>query len=499
MLYSRENVLDIFGLICNDLNLIRDRSVDLRIDDFVDHNHRIIFGAINNLSLQKDINEVDGMMVDIYLKEHPTQYPTFKANNGVKIIDDAKVACKGRSFEFAYGMIKKMSLLRKYQLIGMDIREIYDENTLDIVQLETQRVNLERATIEQIKQHFKLKLIEIDNEFETKSDSYSFRAGDSIEDLIQRCKEAEHWGATFQSRLYNAVFRGMQGSKYMIRSAGTGGSKTRQSIGDMCNIACSERYLPKMKEWVKNDNVKDVVFISTELTEDEVNLAILSTVSGVPEEAIKDGRYSEEVEYRLRRATAIIKEAKIHCEYNSNFNISELENIIEKNIIRNGAKYIFFDYIQVTASLAQELNRLFGYTLREDQMLNQLSTALKNLANKYDVFILTSTQLNRTYKVDQYLDVTALRGGMATADKCDYVVITMKATKADLEKIEPIVEKTFKDAPTHAHHVVKNRGGKWVGIIIWTNTDLDTINVEDCFVTTQDYELVYSISPITLK
>ena len=224
-----------------------------------------------------------------------------------------------------------------------------------------------------------------------------------------------------------------------------------------------------------------------------------ASVSGVPEEAIKDGRYSEEVEYRLRRATAIIKEAKIHCEYNSNFNISELENIIEKNIIRNGAKYIFFDYIQVTASLAQELNRLFGYTLREDQMLNQLSTALKNLANKYDVFILTSTQLNRTYKVDQYLDVTALRGGMATADKCDYVVITMKATKADLEKIEPIVEKTFKDAPTHAHHVVKNRGGKWVGIIIWTNTDLDTINVEDCFVTTQDYELVYSISPITLK
>lgn len=499
MLYSRENVLDALGLMCNDLDIIRDRNINLKIDDFVDHIHKILFGAINNLSLQKDINEVDGMMIDTYLREYPAQYPTFKNMDGARIIDEAKEKCKGRSFEFAYGMIKKMSLLRKYQLIGMDIKEIYDENTLDIVKLESQRVGLEKATIEQIKQHFKSKLIEIDNEFETKSDSYSFRAGENIEDLIQRCKEAEHWGVTFQSKLYNAVFKGMQGSRYMIRSAGTGGSKTRMSLGDMCNIACSERYIPKLQEWVKNDNVKDVVFISTELTEDEVNLAILATVSGVPEEVIKDGKYTEEIEYRLKRATSIIKEAKIHCEYNSNFNITELENIIEKNIIRNNAKYVFFDYIQVTANLAQELTRLFGFTLREDQMLNQLSTALKNLANKYNVFILTSTQLNRSNKVEQYADVSWLRGGLSTADKCDYVVITMKATKADLDKLEPIIEKTFKDAPTHAHHVVKNRGGKWVGIVIWTNTDLDTINVEDCFVTTQDYELVYSISPITLK
>lgn len=88
---------------------------------------------------------------------------------------------------------------------------------------------------------------------------------------------------------------------------------------------------------------------------------------------------------------------------------------------------------------------------------------------------------------------------MATADKADYVVITMKATKQELEKIQPILDEGFPTIPTHAHHVCKNRGGKWVGIIIWTNTDLDTINVKDCFVTTQDYELVHTIAPITLK
>lgn len=411
MLYNREEALVFLAKASKDLNILRDRTIEINQDDFADHLHKLLFGALNNIALQKDINEADGMMVDSFLKEYPSKYETFKKLNGASVLDSARETCDGKSFDRAYGLTRKFSLLRKYQMVGMDIREIYDEHSLDILAFEEQRLRLESMTIEQIKQHFKLKLIEIDLAFQTKTDSYSFKAGESMKELIERCKSAEHWGATFQSKLYNAVFRGMQTSKYMIRSAGTGGSKTRQSIGDMCNIACYERYIPDLKEWVKNDNAKDVVFISTELTESEVNLAILSTVSGVPEETIKDGIYTEEIEYRINRAIDVVNKSKIHCHYNSNFNISELENIIEENIIRNGAKYIFFDYLQITQALAQELNKLFGYVLREDQMLNQLSTSLKNLANKYDVFIISSTQLNRSYKVDQYLDVTALRGG----------------------------------------------------------------------------------------
>lgn len=87
---------------------------------------------------------------------------------------------------------------------------------------------------------------------------------------------------------------------------------------------------------------------------------------------------------------------------------------------------------------------------------------------------------------------------MATADKADFVTIVMKATKADLDRLKPILDEGFVETPTHAHHVIKNRGGKWVGIIIWTNTSLDTINVQDCFVTTQDFELVKTITPIHL-
>lgn len=497
MLYNREEALNLLGNICNDLNILRDRSYDITVSDFDDLFHKTIFGVLTNLSLEKDVKAVDGFMVDKYLRNFPIQHKTFELNNGVESIEKMK-AVKGASLEYSYKITKKMSLLRRFKMVGMDVSELYDENCFDVIKTNLQRENLDKMSIDEIKQFFKIKLIEIDQDFQTQSDAYSFKAGDGIEDLLQRCKMADHWGATFQSKLFNAVFRGMIGSKLMIRSGGTGSGKSRQSIGDMCNIACSERFIPSLGRWVVNNKIEDCCFISTELTEDEVHLAMLATVAGVPEETIKDGRYGVEIEQRLVKATQIIKNSKIHCEYNSNFSISDIENIIEKNIIRNQTKFIFFDYIQITSKLSQELNRMFGYTLREDQMLNQLSTALKNLANKYNVFILTSTQLNRNYKTDNYLDATHLRGGQATLDKADYGVITMKITKADMDKLQPILDEGFKIRPTHGHHVIKNRGGKWVGVILWVNMDLDTMNVKDCFVTTQDYELVCGITPINL-
>ena len=415
MLYNRNEVLNYFGAVCKNITLLRDRNYPMTVSDFDDSFHKILFATLQNIALEKDVeNEITGLSVDSYLRKFPVQHAIFEKHNGVEVIEKAKERVS-ISFDYAYKTIKKLSLLRRFKLVGMNIDEILDEHTLDVKLKEEQLNKLDKMSIEEIKQHFKMKLIEIDLEFQTNQDSFYFKAGEGIEDLIERCKQGANWGKTFQSELFNAVFYGMQGSKLMIRSGGTGSGKSRQSIGDLCNISVEYRYIPELQQWVHNPNTEDTVFISTELTKDEVHLAMLSTIAGVPEEVIKAGKYNRQIEERISKAAQLLKSSKIHCEYSSNFSITEIENIIEKNIIRNGAKFIFFDYIQITSNLSRELNNLFGYVLREDQMLNQLSTALKNLANKYDVFILTSTQLNKSYKVDNYPDASWLRGGKQVA------------------------------------------------------------------------------------
>ena len=85
--------------------------------------------------------------------------------------------------------------------------------------------------------------------------------------------------------------------------------------------------------------------------------------------------------------------------------------IIEKHIITYGVSEVAFDYIQMTPKLSRSMAKSFGSNLREDQILVQFSAAMKNLANKYNIYLTTSTQLNRSAKEIENRDTTALRGG----------------------------------------------------------------------------------------
>ena len=58
-------------------------------------------------------------------------------------------------------------------------------------------------------------------------------------------------------------------------------------------------------------------------------------------------------------------------------------DIMKKKLDIYDALVVKLDEFQQEVVLSQELIKLFGYVLREDQMLWQLSSSLKNLANKY--------------------------------------------------------------------------------------------------------------------
>ena len=65
----------------------------------------------------------------------------------------------------------------------------------------------------------------------------------------------------------------------------------------------------------------------------------------------------------------------------------------------------------MSAKLIMEVSSMSkGMRMREDQILFLFMDTLKNIAMKYNVFILAMTQLNGTYKDSQIKDETMLRG-----------------------------------------------------------------------------------------
>ena len=157
-IYNRDVAIGVLGSACNNLNLLRDRNYEINQNDFDDMLHKLIFSVLQNLALEKDISEVDGFIVANYLANHPVQYERFKAGNGVELIGRFKEFANSCSFDYCYKMMKKYSLLRRYDSVGMDVREIYNPESFDVAVLESQIKKLEKASIEQIKQYFKEKL-----------------------------------------------------------------------------------------------------------------------------------------------------------------------------------------------------------------------------------------------------------------------------------------------------------------------------------------------------
>ena len=125
-IYNRDVAIGVLGSACNNLNLLRDRNYEINQNDFDDMLHKLIFSVLQNLALEKDISEVDGFIVANYLANHPVQYERFKAGNGVELIGRFKEFANSCSFDYCYKMMKKYSLLRRYDSVGMDVREIFN-------------------------------------------------------------------------------------------------------------------------------------------------------------------------------------------------------------------------------------------------------------------------------------------------------------------------------------------------------------------------------------
>ncbi|MDK0983040.1 DnaB-like helicase C-terminal domain-containing protein [Clostridium perfringens] len=274
--------------------------------------------------------------------------------------------------------------------------------------------------------------------------------------------------------------------------------KSRQQMADACNLAIPYLFDVDRRKWVKNFSRESVLYISTELEKEEVQTCFLAYVSGVPEAHILDNMYEEGEEERVDRAIELLEESDLFVEYISDFDIDDIQNLIELYIINHDIGYAFFDYIHLAPKLMASTTKAMGTKLREDQILYLFGVVLKAMANKYNIFLQSSTQLNRGYKEDGNLDASALRGAMSLGDKLDIGIISLPVTIKELEKLEPIIKKlqdnTFGNrnncVPTMSHTIYKNRGNKKNAIRIWTRMELDNIREKTIFVTNMDYKII---------
>lgn len=330
---------------------------------------------------------------------------------------NASTAAVELSFDYYYHRMKKMTLLRAYDNCGIDVSDIYDpDNILDTKKKQQQEDYLDNSSLDQIADKIDEKISSIRLQYVDDAYGEAYQAGDGIMELIDKFKEAPEVGIPLYGQLINTVTRGARLKKFYLQSAASGVGKTRSMIANACFIACDKIY-DESFGWIKNGTKEPTLFITTEQELEEIQTMMLAFLSNVNEEHILNGSYEGNEEERVREAAIYLSESPLYIEELPDFSLKDVEDRIKKNIRDHDVKYVFHDYIHTSLKILEEITRRSGgIKLREDNVLFMLSTRLKDMCNKYGIFIMSATQLNADYQESKTPDQNLLRGAKSIAD-----------------------------------------------------------------------------------
>lgn len=499
---TNTNMQVLGSLMKNPLLLIEN---EIKVTDFDSNVAKIIFCSIHNLIVQ-GAELLTPLEIDQDIIRSEAISDVYKKNKGLEFLKDAYEYAQVENFTYYYNRLKKLALLRTLKNQKFDI-SFYYKDSFDTIQEEQECIErFDNAKIEDILNTVESKFNVIRHDF-TEGTTASVNVVEGLEELVEEFKKSPEIGLNLEGLYFSSAVRGARLGKFYLRSATSGMGKTRLSVFDSCRIAFPERYSFKEKSFIiekdANGNIRSpnkTLIITTEMTKDEIQTIILAYLSGVNEEHILVGTYQEGEEERILYALQILNKYS-NCYFIEEINDPNLNNIqavVKKHITLNEVQYVFYDYIFSSPSL---LNQFSAARVREDVILMLLANQLKEIAKKYNVFIMSSTQLNADgMKAEGFKNEMCLRGAKSISDKADLGCIISKVSQKDLIALDQAISDAkemnislVSRRPTHILDIYKLRRGRYKNVRIWLYLDLGTGEREDLFMTFIDNTIITDI------
>lgn len=274
--------------------------------------------------------------------------------------------------------------------------------------------------------------------------------------------------------------------------------KTRNAVARLIEICSPYLWDFDRQDFIPNPNGQNNagLYVGTEMeVYEELEPMIWAFISGVEEYKIRRNITTKEEDERVDRAMEIAKQMNLFLEDEENYDLQFLWNITEKYKTEKNINALVIDYLELTAGLIGEYAQLTrGMSVREDQVLLNLSANVKNMAKKFNLTIFGYTQTTDEARRDGVRDQRAVKGARSLPNKADVGMTVFEPTNKELELIEPLIEKTkglnSKIRPNICYTIYKNRGGEIKNVKIWCYQNLGNMRIIDLFCTNNNYEPV---------
>ncbi len=197
---------------------------------------------------------------------------------------------------------------------------------------------------------------------------------------------------------------------------------------------------------------KPVLYLDTEMRDDEVQLRLISHMAKVPEKEISTGRFANNDRYlqRIDKATRVINKGDhLYHKFVPGFSIDAINSMARKYKARYDIAALFFDYIKLPES--SNLNNA-----KEHQYLGFLAAALKNLSGTLNIPVVTAAQINRdgARASKQYSDAVA--GSDRILHYCTALCALSRKSTEEMEA-DPVDEYGIPKGGTHRLQILDAR------------------------------------------
>lgn len=474
------------------LALSRDRAYNENF--FTTKTHKALYLVIENLA-KMGVEIVKLADIESYLATHDQlTYARFFGEVGDEtewILSLLEMDTDEGNYNYYYDMLQKFAFLRAKMENGQDVTDILDMNEIDSRILDNQYEHFIEMSMEEIIRHYDTLNLTVKHSFTRRSEEDSCHAGENIRSLREELAQNPDYGWRLSlGRYCDGLVRGARRGNLVVESRNSGMGKTRDALYQCVTLSCHTIWNHETRKFEPNPygEIVPSLYFGTELKlHKEVKPLILAFISGVESGKIKKNNMTPEEEKRVDRAIEILEESPIYLEREPNYDCMFLENMIEKYVNQYKVGAIMIDYVELTPPMIGEYTRMTrGLQAREDSILLNVSTVLKNLAEEFDVFIKIYTQISDNARRDHTIrDSGAIKGSKSLQVRADLGVVVMRPVERELSMLKPLID--LYGEPNICLNIYKNRDGDLGEFKVWGKINLGNYHFEELFLTDWSY------------
>lgn len=219
------SIMQVLGCLYNKPSIFENENYKFKIDDFYDEFHKIVYISIYNL-WQLGAKEINVPSILDYLSQRPKAEAVFKTNKGEEFLLKIAEYSNINTFNYYYNRMKKMTLLRAYAKLGIDLSKVYDpDNIFDSKKKQEQEEWLDNSSLIDIYDKIHEDIDIIKEECIEEIEDNGVQISEGIDELIDSFAETPALGYPLFGDYINTVTRGARLGKFFLTSASTGTGK----------------------------------------------------------------------------------------------------------------------------------------------------------------------------------------------------------------------------------------------------------------------------------